>query len=447
MTLRTYCCNKDIGNGRQQRGRHTPPPHGRVAMLSVHTCPLAMLGGKNTGGMNVYVSELSRELQRRGWAVDIFTHADSLERPAVVHMGRNLRVIHTVAGPVRHIDKNELYHHVPEFAANVIAMAEAEGIAYDVIHSHYWLSGLVAEILQAEWDVPIVQMFHTLAALKNQVAQSDAERELDVRLESERRIMTFADRLVAANPLDRQHMLDYYDADPEKITVVPCGIDPSVFHPIPQAEARVELGVPAEQKLILFAGRIEPLKGIDTLIRAVAQVAADRPAWRDDLRLTIIGGNTDDNPEGLTPEMRRLRHIRDALDVADVVRFLGAQPQETLPYFYSAADVVVVPSHYESFGLVALEAMACGTPVVASNVGGLTYTMQDGETGFLVPSRSPDVLADRIDVLLDNPALRRRMGRNDVVRARRFEWPAITDEVLMLYREVQRAGGYRVRCA
>lgn len=416
-------------------------------MLSVHTCPLAMLGGKNTGGMNVYVRELSRELRRRGWAVDIFTHADSLERPAVVHMGRNLRVIHTVAGPVRHIDKNELYHHVPEFAENVIAMAEAEGITYDVIHSHYWLSGLVAEILRDEWNVPIIQMFHTLAAMKNRVAQSESERELDIRYESEARIMEFADRLVAANPVDRQHMLDYYSADPEKITVVPCGIDRNLFHPIPQDEARIELGVPADQKLVLFAGRIEVLKGIDTLIRAVGRVTARRPEWRDTLRLNIVGGNTGDNPEGLTPEMRRLRAIRNELHLGDVVVFTGAQPQEMLPYYYSAADVVVVPSHYESFGLVALEAMACGTPVIASNVGGLTYTMRDGETGFLVPPKTPEVLADKLELVLEKDALRERMGRNDVARAQRFEWPTITDEVTTLYREVAAAREYQARCA
>lgn len=416
-------------------------------MLSVHTCPLAMLGGKNTGGMNVYVRKLSRELRRRGWAVDIFTHADSLEQPAVVHMGRNLRVIHTVAGPVRHIDKNELYHHVPEFAENVIAMANAEGLTYDVIHSHYWLSGLVAETLRDEWNVPVIQMFHTLAAMKNRVAQSESERELDIRYESEQRIMAFADRLVAANPIDRQHMLDHYDADPEKITVVPCGIDRNLFHPIPQDEARVELGVPADQKLVLFVGRIEPLKGIDTLIRAVGRVAERRSEWRNTLRLNIVGGNTSDNPEGLTPEMRRLRALRDERELSSVVTFTGAQPQEVLPYFYSAADVVVMPSHYESFGLVALEAMACGTPVIASNVGGLTYTIRDGETGYLVPPKTPDVLADKLELLLEKDVLRERMGRNDVVRAQRFEWPAITDEILTLYGAVTAAREYRVRCA
>lgn len=422
-------------------------PHGRIAMLSVHTCPLAMLGGENTGGMNVYIRELSRELQHRGWAVDIFTHADSLEQPAIVHLGRNLRVIHVVAGPVRHIDKNELYHHVPEFADNVLALAQSEGISYDVIHSHYWLSGLVAERLHASWHVPIIQMFHTLAAMKNRVAQSEAERELDIRLESEGRIMQFADHLVAANPLDRRHMLTYYDANPGKISVIPCGVNRQLFRPIPPTVARTELDVPADQKLVLFAGRIEPLKGIETLIRAAGHLITHRPAWHSDLRMKIIGGNTDDNPEGLTPEMRRLRDIRTELGLGDVISFAGAQPQEMLPYYFSAADVVVMPSHYESFGLVALEAMACGTPVVASNVGGLTCTMEDGETGFLVPPRSPELLAARIEHLLDDPELRERIGRNAIARARRFAWPEIADQVLTLYHDVQATPEYRIRCA
>ncbi|HYN89090.1 MAG TPA: glycosyltransferase, partial [Ardenticatenaceae bacterium] len=175
-------------------------------MLSVHTCPLAVLGGKNTGGMNVYVRELSRQLGRRGWAVDIYTHAESLDRPAIIRLSRNVRVIHTVAGPVAHVGKNELYNYLPEFADNVLAMAAAEGLKYDLIQSHYWLSGLVANRLQAEWGVPIIQMFHTLGAMKNQVAQRTEDRELDLRLEGERRIMGFVDRIIAATPLDRQQI-------------------------------------------------------------------------------------------------------------------------------------------------------------------------------------------------------------------------------------------------
>ncbi|HBY93041.1 MAG TPA: glycosyltransferase family 1 protein [Chloroflexi bacterium] len=437
--LRTSCCDQVVRPGTPQVEER--PPRGRVAMLSVHTCPLAMLGGKNTGGMNVYVRELSRELGRRGWAVDIYTHAESLSHPAVVVMARNVRVIHTVAGPVAHVGKNELYNYLPEFTENVLAMAAAEDLSYDVVHSHYWLSGLVAERLRAAWKAPIIQMFHTLGEMKNRVAQRSEERELDVRIASERRIMGFADRIVAATPLDRQQMLDLYGADPERIEIIPCGVDLSLFRRIRKAEARANLTISPTSRLILFVGRVEPLKGIDTLLRAIALVVRRHPHWPGHLALAVIGGSAEDSNEVLTAEMRRLRALRAELGLEGLVTFLGAQSQETLPDFYSAAEMVVMPSHYESFGMVALEAMASGTPVIASDVGGLTYTVQDGKTGFLVPPQRPDLLADKIEKLLEQPALRRAMGAAGVVWAQRFGWSAITDQVLTMYHQLERQSG------
>lgn len=434
--LRTSCCDRVVYPGDPQWQCKTP--RGRVAMLSVHTCPLAALGGKNTGGMNVYVRELSRELGRRGWAVDIYTHAESLDRPAVISMGHDVRVIHTVAGPVAHVGKNELYDYLPEFTENVLSMAASEGLTYDVIHSHYWLSGLVAEQLRSTWNVPIIQMFHTLGEMKNRVAQRAEDRELDIRIASERRIMNFVDRIVAATPLDRQQMLDLYDADPERIEVIPCGVDLSLFRRIRKAEARADLDISPSSKLILFVGRIEPLKGIDTLIRAISLVVRRNPHWHDYLALAIIGGSAEDATEALTAEMRRLRDLRAELGLERLVTFLGAQSQETLPYFYSAAEMVVMPSHYESFGMVALEAMASGTPVIASDVGGLTFTVQDGKTGFLIPPHRPHLLADKIELLLRQPALRRAMGAAGVVWAQRFGWATITDQILTMYRQLRR---------
>ncbi|MDQ4077286.1 MAG: glycosyltransferase [Chloroflexota bacterium] len=437
MSTKTLCCDQSACHDYLQLGWRAP--RGRIAMISMHTCPLAMLGGKNTGGMNVYVRELSRELGRRGWAVDIFTHAQSSERPAVIHMARNVRVIHVQAGPVQHVDKNELFQYVPEFAENIVEMAAEAGIYYDVIYSHYWLSGLVAERLREVWDVPFIQMFHTLGKMKNRVAQRIEERELDLRIRSETRLMHSADRLIAANPIDRQHMLDLYRASPGKIEVVPCGVDLSLFRPIPQEEAREELGVPEDKKLLVFVGRIEPLKGIDTLLHAIAQVVKVSPEWRKHLILAIIGGSSEDDAESMTAEMRRLRDLREELGIRDVVCFLGAQAQETLPYFYAAAEAVIMPSHYESFGMVALEATACGTPVIASEVGGLTYTINDGENGFLISPKRPDLLADKVLQLLENPQLRRRMGRLGTERAIRFGWPAVADQILATVRDLRKA--------
>ncbi len=440
MLQRTPCCDQAIYSTNFVTPLWPDEPEarrGRIAMLSAHTCPLAMLGGRKTGGMNVYVRELSRELGRRGWAVDIFTHAESLTRPIVIQMARNVRVVHVVAGPVKHIGRYELYRYLPEFAKNILDFADSEGIAYNLIHSHYWLSGLVAQRLREAWGIPFVQMFHTLGALKNQVAETDADRERAVRIESEARLMHLADSIVAATPLDKHHMVEHYRANPAKIRVIPCGVNLKLFRPLSRTEARRELGLRADHHVLLYVGRIEPLKGLDTLFHAVARLMARRPEWRARTELIVVGGGTAPSAEGWTEEMARLRHLRHQLGLHDVVIFLGAQDQETLPYFYAAADAVVMPSHYESFGLVALEAMACGTPVVASRVGGLTHTVVDGVTGFLVPPKSPNALASRLERLLEDAALRRRMGQNGIRRARQFGWPAVADRVERLYRRLQ----------
>lgn len=433
---RTLCCDHDVCDQHMEPG--TNCPQARIAMISMHTCPLALLGGKNTGGMNVYVRELSRELGRRGYAVDIFTHAQSLERPVVVQMAQNVRVIHIQAGPVEHIDKNDLPQYVPEFAANMQKLAAETGIYYDVIYSHYWLSGMVAEILREAWGTPIVQMFHTLGKMKNYVAQRVEEQEIDERIVGESHLMQIVDRLVAANPIDRHHMLDLYQAPADKITVIPCGADLSLFHPIPREEARTELGIPEGRQLITFVGRIEALKGVDTLFRAVARLVEQDPTWHERLMVAIVGGTPEEETEDLTPEMQRLRTLRDELHLHDVISFVGAQPQEVLPYFYSAAEMVVMPSHYESFGMVAVEATACGTPVIASNVGGLTSTITDGVNGFLVPPKAPMVLAERMELLLNDTALRDQIGANGVKRAQRFSWISVTNQVLRVMAEVQR---------
>lgn len=407
----------------------------RVAMLSVHTCPLAALGGKKTGGMNVYVRELSRELGRRGIQVDVYTRS---ENPAVPHslkdtdLGPNVRVIHVVSGPEHPEPKAEIWHHLPSFVEGVWEFACQEGIRYDLIHSHYWLSGWVAEMLRHRWpEVSIVQMFHTLGYLKNLVAQSEAEREVPERIPMEREIVHFADRLVAATPLEREHLVQYYGADPGRITVIPPGVDLELFRPIPATEAKAHLGLPPDDHMVLFVGRIEPLKGIDTLLRAIALLVARSPDLRRQVCVSIIGGEVE--YERMDDEMRRLNHLRADLGIADVVTFMGSRAQTELPYYYSAADVMVVPSHYESFGMVALEAAACGTPVIASNVGGLSFIVRDGETGFLIPEKAPQALADKLHLLLTRPALRREMGLRSTGVAQQYGWPRIADDILELY--------------
>ncbi|MGD2039853.1 MAG: glycosyltransferase [Anaerolineae bacterium] len=410
----------------------------RVAMLSVHTCPLATLGGKETGGMNVYVRDLSRQLGAQGIAVDCFTRSQNPNIPRVSHkLGPNCRVIHVPAGPEAPYDKEQFVEHVPQFVQGVKEFARREGVRYDVIHSHYWLSGVAARELRRAWGTPIIQMFHTLAHMKNIVAAGPQEWESERRVEGEAHVMSIADRLVAATPLERAQMVWLYGADADKIAVVPCGVDLGLFRRIPQAEAKRELGLSDSRRIILYVGRIEPLKGIDTLLRAVALIAPDYPTWCDDLSLVIIGGAPGAGVEQTNAELARLDRLRADLGIEELVTFSGAKDQDTLVYYYAAADMVVMPSHYESFGMVALEAMACGTPVVASKVGGLAFSVQDGETGFLVPERDAQALAEKIRLLLCEDGLRERLGQQAVRWARRYGWPTVAEQIVDLYEDVQ----------
>lgn len=408
----------------------------RLAMLSVHTCPLATLGGKETGGMNVYVRDLSRELGRRGFRVDVFTRSQNPDMPQVGDLGPNARVIHLKAGPEAPYDKNLVYSHLPEFTGNLREFVAGENIAYDLIHSHYWLSGVVARQLQAEWNTPVLQMFHTLGKLKNQVARSTEQRETPRRVDTERRIMSSADRLIAANPLEKAQMIWLYGADPAKIEVIPCGVDVDLFHRIPRDEAKAYLDMPQQNRMVLFVGRIEPLKGIDVLMEAMALVLDQMDELRDGICLCIIGGDPDADADSLDQEMSRLQQMREQLGIADVVTFLGKKAQDALPYHYSAAEVCVVPSHYESFGMVALEAMACGTPVIASRVGGLTFTVRDGQTGFLVPSDDRSSLADRLRLLLADEKLRRAMSHQAIELSQRYSWSVVASQVVAAYRNL-----------
>jgi len=405
-------------------------------MLSVHTCPLAALGGKESGGMNVYVRDLSRELGRRGLFVDVFTRSQNPDVPQVGDLGSNARVIHLKAGPEAPYDKNLVYAHTAEFTGNLKKFARKENIAYDLVHSHYWLSGLVARQLQLDWKTPVIQMFHTLGELKNQVARSKEQRETQLRVETEREIMSFADRLIAANPLEKAQMIWLYGADPAKIDVIPCGVDLKLFHPIPRDEAKAYLEMPQDHTMVLFVGRIEPLKGIDVLIEAMALLLKDKDELSDKVCLCIIGGDPDADADTLNREISRLQRMRETLGIANVVTFLGKRAQDTLPYHYSAAEVCVVPSHYESFGMVALEAMACGTPVIASKVGGLTFTVRDGRTGFLVPSDDPRALADQLSLLLTDGNLRRTMGQQAVQLSERYSWSIVAGQVVAAYRDL-----------
>ena len=404
----------------------------RVAMLSVHTCPLAGLGGRDTGGMNVYVRQLARELARRNVAVDVFTRQRFGRGPRIVEDGPGVRVIHLEAGPPGLMDKETIYEHLPEFAARVDEFRRSERLCYDRLHAHYWLSGLVAADLRRRWNVPSLVMFHTLARVKNLHIGEGETADSELRAHGEQRAMDMADCIIAANAVERDHMLSQYRVVPDKISIAPLGVDTNIFKPRDRDAARADLGL-AGKHLVFSVGRIEPLKGMDTLVRAAGTLVQDDPSLRQRLRVLIGGGHVDEDDPGGGTELDRLRVLIERLGLAGVVQLLGSIPQVELPQYYAAADCVVVPSHYESFGLVAVEAMACGTPVVASRVGGLGLSVKDDDTGFLVPARDDAAFAERIGRLLRSPELVTRLGQAAAQAGRGYGWRAVAESILDLY--------------
>jgi len=403
-----------------------------IAVLSVHSCPLAALGGKETGGMNVYVRELSREMGRRGFRVDVFTRSQNPHISRIVPLERNARVIHLKAGPEEPVPKDELWHYLPEFVSGVVQFADGEDISYDLVHSHYWLSGWVGGELKHKWSIPLVHMFHTLGALKNEMSRVKDKKEPMKRLAVEGQIMNFADWVVAPSPWEKEQMISYHQAQPEKIKVIPCGVDLQLFKPLRSLKAKKFLGL-LEKKFILFVGRIDAIKGIDVLIRAIHHLTCKPFRSNQELGLIIVGGEMDVDPQMENQEMQRLRKMVARMKLPDRVAFWGSQRQDLLPYFYSAAEALVLPSRYESFGMVALEAMACGTPVIASRVGGLQYTVEDGRTGFLIPEGDWRLLAERICEIIENPPLREKLVVAAKEKVKQFSWPTITKKVLSLY--------------
>jgi D-inositol-3-phosphate glycosyltransferase len=303
-------------------------------MLSVHTCPLAAPGGKETGGMNVYVRETARELCRMGARVDVFTRSQNPGIPRIVDMGHGARVVHLQAGPEAPMPREAVHAHLDQLVEGVERFRRAEGARYDLIHAHYWLSGVAGLALRARWDAPLVQMFHTLGRLKNTVAQSPSEVEPELRIEEESRIVREADRIVAANAVERAHLVWYYGARADRVDVIPCGVDTDLFRPMDRAAAKNLLALPPEP-LLIYVGRLQPIKGLETLVHAMPRVP--------DATLLIIGGDQDE------PENGHGAHLRECvrtLGLEGRVRFLGAQPQDRLRLYYAAADATVMPSYY-----------------------------------------------------------------------------------------------------
>ncbi len=362
----------------------------KLALLSVHSCPVGDLGGKDTGGMNVYVRELAYQLGKQGHSVDVYTRIHDLNDPQIIEIGPNARLIHIKAGQVEDIHKLVVYTYLPDFVCNLEDFRKQNGLQYDLVFSHYWLSGWVGQFLQRWWNVPHMTMFHTLGAVKNALGIGEDEPEL--RIEAERYLTNDCHRIIASTEREKEHLNTYYGASTDKISVIPCGVNLDLFQPMGRDNARRHLGLDSE-KVILFVGRIEPLKGIESLLRAMTYLK-DTP----NLKLIIIGGDARSRDE-----VETLKTTCQELEIGDAVTFMELVKQEKLPYFYSAADICVIPSYYESFGLVALESLACGTPVVTTRVGDMENIIHQGETGYVVEDNTPHLLADKISLLLSRP--------------------------------------------
>jgi D-inositol-3-phosphate glycosyltransferase len=396
-----------------------------VAMLSIHTSPLDYPGRtKDAGGMNVYVRELAQELAHYHSQVDIFTRRTDPYTPQIVQLGKNARVIHIQAGPIAPIHKNELYQYTPTFARYIDEFRRNESIQYDVIHSHYWLSGVAATRLACHWDIPHVTMFHTLGRLKQLANPKEVEPAL--RLEMEQRLIRHVDRIIVATADERNQMMRYCGAIESHVAVIPCGVDLKLFVAQSRSLARQRLGLPADRPILLFAGRLDPFKGPDLLLHAASMM-------QQDAQVVIVGGNLSDDKD-----IQQLRELADDLNIADRVLLLGARPREEMPAFYSAANVTVVPSYHETFGLAAVESLACGTPVVATRAGGLTTVVRHGENGFLV-SRCPGFFAERLDALLSDDLLYARLSsaaRSSVIQ---FSWQKVAQDIHAVYHELTNA--------
>jgi D-inositol-3-phosphate glycosyltransferase len=400
----------------------------RVAYLSIHTSPLAVPGSGDAGGMNVYIDELARTMAGRGVAVDVFTRRTDPAVPGVLEVLPGYRVVHVAAGPVGPLPLGSLDGHVGEFAEGVVRFAATGDGSYDVVHSHYWLSGWAGALVGEVMQIPLAISFHTLGRVKDASRRAGEPREPLLRIAAETEVINRAGCVVASTPAEAAELIEHYAADPERLCVSPPGVDHGRFHPGSRKDARAALGL-VEGPLVLFVGRIQPLKGLDVAVEALRLL--DVP----DARLLVVGGPS--GPRGAA-EIERLHDAVVSAGLTDRVEFRPPVPHADTPMLYRAADLLVVPSRSESFGLVAAEAQACGLPVVAARVGGLEYAVADGESGFLVSGWDPAAYVEVFRRVLTDADLAARLRSGAIEFSERFSWPATADRLLELYAGITR---------
>jgi D-inositol-3-phosphate glycosyltransferase len=402
----------------------------RIAIVSDHASPLAPPGSIDCGGQNVYVANLARELAQAGYLVDIFTRRDAMTQKQQVRWCENIRVIHVPAGPAHYVPKEQMLPYIQAFARFVTRFARRQESLYDIVHANFFMSGMVAQHLKQVLGIPFVITFHALGHVRR-LAQGAADGFPSARVRIESMLMRQADRIIAECAQDQLDMEHLYGAPPARIAVTPCGFDPEELWPMPVAEARARLGLPTGKFIVLQLGRMVPRKGVDTAIQGVAMLRAQHGV---DAELVVVGGDFTERHGRDTPELARLQALATQLGIGEHVRFTGQRGRAELRYYYGAADVFVTTPWYEPFGITPVEAMACERPVIGSEVGGIKTTVIDGVTGFLVPSRDPQAVAERLATLHRDRALAARMGAEGLRRAyQHYTWRTVASQAAAIY--------------
>ncbi len=405
----------------------------KIAFISEHASPLASLGGVDSGGQNVYVAELAKHLASAGHQVDIFTRWEDPKLPKVIEWENNIRVIHIKAGPVGLVAKEELLPFMRAFKDDMIKFITIEKINYNLIHANFFMSGLVAMWLKEALNIPFVITFHALGYVR-QIYQGKSDKFPPERIQIEKQIVQNADAVIAECPQDKMDLIEYYHTPVEKITIIPCGFSAKEFYPVNREIACTLLGLQTDEKILLQLGRMVPRKGVDNVVRALGRLKDSGVPYR----LVVVGGETDDPNPMACPEIARLQKIAREEGVENKVTFVGRKNRDILKYYYCAADVFISTPWYEPFGITPLESMACGTPVIGSNVGGIKYSVLDGKTGFLVPPNDPDALASKVHLLISDPALLHQMKKASKQRVKEnFTWQKVASLVADLYQHIQ----------
>lgn len=404
----------------------------RIAFISEHASPLASPGSIDAGGQNVYVRELALELAKLGFSIDIFTRRDSDTDPEIIELAPDIRVIHVKAGPAMYIPKEQLMGYMDEFSAFMMHFITQNQIRYDLVHANFFMSGSVALQLKETLKIPFVITFHALGIVRA-LHQKEADKFPRKRIFFEKKIVKKADKIIAECPQDAEDLSNLYFADPEKMDIIPCGFNPAEFNRVDRKYARGVIGADNNSFVLLSVGRIVPRKGVDDIIRSLKILVNKHP----NICLFIVGGDTDTEHGPSAVEMHRLQALVTSLQLNNKVRFTGPVKPALLKYYYSAADVFISAPWYEPFGITPLESMACGTPVIGSDVGGIKFSVKNGETGYLVPPKDPLQLARKTDILLKNPALLKKMQTASIDRVHAlFTWHKVALSLRNTYHEI-----------